>query len=225
MDPNTLAFFGAGGVYAAKKIADPSLTALGDRLRDLWQDRAEEARGVLKDATRMLDAAGLEPKEVPGRILWRILEHASADTSGEMRSHWAGLLANASADPSRVPVECPQILAQLSSLDATVLEDMADRVVREGKKYTAEQKLAEIARVAPSVEALRASLTNLERLMLIVPSETSSAFDIWDDDFIVAEKRARLTRYGVVFVVACRPPGSKDIAVTNAPHPRRRTLE
>lgn len=219
MDPSTLAFFVGAGAYAVKKVADPSLTALGERLRDLWLDRAVEAQGVLDDATKMLGTVGLEPKEVPGRILWRIIEHASADTSGEMRSKWAGLLANASADPSRVPVEFPQILSQLSSLDAAVLDDMADRVVREGKKYTAEQKLVEIARVAPSVGALRASLTNLERLSLVVPSETNSAFDIWDDDFIVAEKRARLTRYGVVFVVACRPPGSKDIVVTNAPHP------
>ena len=47
------------GFPAVKKIADPSLTALGEKIRDLWLERAVEAQGVLDDATKMLGAAGL----------------------------------------------------------------------------------------------------------------------------------------------------------------------
>lgn len=220
VDMNALVLFAGAGTYAAKRLLDPSLEFLGEKLRHLWLERAAEAESVTNEAKRILDERGLDVVPVPGRILWRILEHASADTTAAMRSRWTAMLANASAHADLVPVEFPQILAQLSVSDATILENMADRIVAEGHKYTANQRLSEISDAVESVDELRRALTNLERLMLVVPSETNSAFDNWDDEFMLAEKGVRLTRYGIQFIMACRPPESPNLIEKNAPHPQ-----
>jgi hypothetical protein len=75
----------------------------------------------------MLKAAGQTPIPVPGRILFRALEHASFEDDDTLQAKWAALLANAATGPhSRVLPAYVDILRQLMPIQAQIVDWMYD---------------------------------------------------------------------------------------------------
>lgn len=136
-DQTTLTLFGlaaGAGVYAAKKGTDvvaelvgavlkPTAEDRGAALREYFEKRRERAAAVVRSAGKLLDDNSVVPVEVPGRILFPLLEAASLKEDETLRRMWVTLLAGA-GDPktsSHILPSFVSILRDLSPAEALVL--------------------------------------------------------------------------------------------------------
>lgn len=117
-----------GLIAAIGRLVNPSLDAVGEgaaaNLKAWAAKRQELASGTLLQAAHILVTDNIEPKPVPGRILFPLLLSASVEEDSDLRRMWATLLANA-ADSGRKADMMPSFVSILKSLlpvEAVVLE-------------------------------------------------------------------------------------------------------
>jgi hypothetical protein len=94
----------------------------------IMQARREITRDVLSQAEEMLRKGGVEPAPIPAKIAMPLLNYASVEEDGYLRTQWVTLLANA-ADPRRITVvlpSFPDVLRQLTAWDARFLRAIFD---------------------------------------------------------------------------------------------------
>lgn len=200
VEMNALALFAGAGGYAMKKIADPSLTYVGNRVRDLLFDRAAEADEVGREAAEILADKGLQPSVVPGRIFWPIVEFASMDSKGELRRNWAAMLANESAAPGSVHPSYPHILSQLEPSEVAVLDFMLRRLARSAQSGRVE--LSDLMRFSRDLDHMKRMIRNLARLDVAVPTLHGSGFDHLDYGMIESQGLA-FSSLGLDFIRSC----------------------
>jgi hypothetical protein len=92
--------------------------------------RIKQTLKRVKEMRKLLAASGIQPKSVPLKTLYPILEGCSLeeDTS-DLVSKWVGLLASAAAG-NLVHPSYPKILAELTSTEAKILDAMYDRLTQ-----------------------------------------------------------------------------------------------
>lgn len=183
---------------------------------------------MLGKAQSMMKEAGLDPHEVPLRVLLPLLEGASIEEEESLVDRWAALLANAAADGAcRVPPSFPKILGQLDSPDVVILEvlhknylvdserseedrtEEEARLIEEGKHVpwgTTLEKLHHEACLV-TLDTIQLSLDNLMGLGLV---DRNPLLRVFQSDNVVFTPKAeyRLTSLGVRFVTTCSPPNS-----------------
>ena len=153
-----------------RDIFGPSARAIGDGMAAplrAWADRrAKRAEQLVTDAALSVDAAGGIAHPVPGRILFPILERGSVEEDETLRQKWVVLLARASMAPDSIPPMYPAILAELGATDAQILDWVhCAPAGSEGK--TLQRAIRETGNDS---ETMTLSISNLERLRLLVPS-------------------------------------------------------
>ena len=124
-------------------------------------------------AADFLRARGREPRRVPDNVLLPLLEAGSLEEDESLAEKWSALLANAT-DPAAeaVPPAFPEILRQLSSDDARLLDHMVHVPATTGRPRipvtVLQHQLQALLRTGPIQEPERFSvaLDNLLRLRL-----------------------------------------------------------
>jgi hypothetical protein len=106
-------------------VAETSGEVLAHPIKEFQRRRVDRANQLVIDAATIADKSGLVVHEVPGRILWPLLEKGSVEEDDELRRKWAQLLANACTDSSSTPQVLPafvHILGELSPLEVRILD-------------------------------------------------------------------------------------------------------
>ena len=116
-----------------EKLAGPLAKELGLTFGDAARVfRYGRAVKLFQKVERIAAESGFEPSAVRPKVLLPILNHASVEDDECMHDRWAALLANA-CNPSRkfeIRPSFPEILAQVSSEEATLLDSIQQHVAR-----------------------------------------------------------------------------------------------
>lgn len=137
MDEKDLVKIGADSVF--KPVAELIVRLFGPASDEIGEGLRVGARTLMRklrlfERTQEITIEiGIEPVRVPLKILKPIIENGSLEENDGLQDVWARLLANA-ADPSRpdsIPPAFPEILRQLSALDAMFLEHLYARICKE----------------------------------------------------------------------------------------------
>jgi hypothetical protein len=118
-------FVGGHGGRFLDEILKPTAALMGDDLANRYRSwRARNIAEVLDAAVVMLDASGLPPAPVPGRLLFPILEHASVEENEELRRRWSSLLANSATArlQDRLLPGYAEVLRQLMPVHVGILD-------------------------------------------------------------------------------------------------------
>lgn len=116
------------------KILGPASSEAGEILADnvkfiRWKNTLK----ILEKAQKEMEIRGIQPKEVPLKILLPILEGASLESEDEnLQDKWANLLTSAASGNSSRP-SYPKILSELVQSEAQILDYL----------YAVELKIAE----------------------------------------------------------------------------------
>ena len=219
----------------AKEAVRKTLEPVTDTLKALLGPAAEEiglAWGDsfrvwrLKRIVRLLDEvkhvasnAGLKLKPVAPRVLFPLLEAASLEDDEDLHQRWVALLTNAStaAQTNSNILPCfPDILKQLTSVEAHFLDKAYDEIT-----IDAERRRAEILEANPGfggqIGTIRLSgkllssvkqlmIANMERLMLITRNDIGLTLDDRIVNTMPSANHLYLSEFGSSFVRACRLP-------------------
>jgi len=190
-----------------EKLAGPAAEEIGRTLQDRVKVfRLQRQLRLLKQVKQMLDEAGISPKRVPFKLLGPILEAGSLEEDDALQDRWAALLANASLDGDSVHPSFPEVLKQLTSLEAMFLDVLWD--LRE------EEDSNPLVSTAGRLREARRS-TNDDSLVMDVAGDLRNRnllrLGLIHAGFIrtLMEARTwRLTEYGYEFARSCRAPQS-----------------
>ena len=184
---------------------------------------------ILQRATQLLADVGLAPDYVPAKTLVPLLELASLEDpeDEEMHTRWAALLANASAGDAangEVLPSFPQILSELTSIEATMLERLARDDDRGHQGIDLNYFGDEFGFPTPMMgdpprdPIFNVYIDNLERLQLCIVdrpdtrvAELEKQLGVRPRGIVWPYPRIRLSDLGTAFVAACTPPGDKEI--------------
>lgn len=134
---------------------------LTDRLRYL---RFKQMLKLMNRASELLEAKGIQPQQVPRRVLMPLLEAGSLEDDPEIMELWAQLLASAAESPANVPPSFPEVLRQLEPVEAKLLSSVvATRSHRENWPATT----IDLDDLEGGRDVEWRNLDNLERLGLI----------------------------------------------------------
>ncbi len=87
--------------------------------------RHRNLANIVLKAKEKLDAVGLPVRSVPLKIIHPMLEAASLEEEPTLQDLWASMLANAASDGSGVLPSFPEILRQMTGVDAKLLCEFA----------------------------------------------------------------------------------------------------
>ena len=184
---------------------------IGDHFR---YRRMKAQLKLLEKATEHLRRAGRDPREVKWSVLFPLLEAGSLEEDDEMSDRWAALLASA-ADPAaaEVPPSFPEVLKQLSSDDARIL----DFIVRAGLNAPAALDANYLAQVGPikDPDRIRMSIENLLRVRILREEtyDPASERPFRPEAFNTQPRsrvrqglqvRRKMTLFGQAFATACK---------------------
>jgi hypothetical protein len=214
----------AGEVAAAVAGTSPGREGL-EWVADIIRGR--RARTQIKVLTKVaaaLDEAGLSANVVPNKVLVPLLEFAGLedDDDEEMLERWANLLVSAATAPDRGHVAYPEILRQLESIEARMLDAMHDALDAEmSAKSSGTKRLDGFgpawfgASLDLDPTAYVRAVPNLVRLQLARqlggPNDPPHVMTIATSDLLSSP--IQLTFLGMAFVWACRPPGTARLGI------------
>ena len=180
------------------KLLGPSFEELGEFFGDKFRFwRWKNWARMVEEAQHIIAERGIEPGAVPPKILFPIFDTGSLEDDEHLVMRWAGLLATAAAGDLR-QASYPRILAELTSLDAQILDYLYEQLPHRQWFYP------EVLSTVFGDEYLVAA-DNLLRLGVCVASTASVSPAVgphWVD--------IRVTPLGIDFVNACRGPQSEE---------------
>jgi hypothetical protein len=221
----------AAGVLAkvVAEVLTPSAQAIGDgfaaNFRVWAKRRNDRALATLSEAAEIVEASGLIVHEVPGRVLWPLLEKSSLEEDQALRRLWARLLATAAtSEEGGVTPAFVHILSQLTPLEATILDRATKHIELPLQGYQRvyfTQLFEEVGIEHPQDELI---LDNLFRLRILEISDpVLNTEDVaralssgWRTHINIREEHPgmpRLTTLGAAFLTACVKPAANQ---TNA---------
>lgn len=199
------------------KVLTPVADALGQvaahPIEEFHRKRVERANTVIVDAAVIAQESGQQVQEVPGRVLWPLLEKASLEDDDVLKQRWTQLLANASIGALQSPLVLPafvHILGELSSDEVRLLD-----FVRRSKPESSGGHEYFVVRLQAVHDALELPsfqrmiyLANLERLNLLNRPETPIADlvilrDEEGGQIIQSHQAYILSWLGMAFLDAC----------------------
>jgi hypothetical protein len=198
-----------------KKVSGTPGQEIGETFGEYLRFRRwKRAVKMLKKAEKFAEKKGLDPKQVPDRTLFPILDGASLEDDDDMTERWAHLLASAAADPEAVPPSFATILSGLSPQEAHLLDFVFVQTFsaadRDAKPWT------DILISAPKVKELlsldesryEVMAENLFRLNLLAPRVVRLGFLDGENQNakfqLDGSEMVRLTSYGKAFIAAVR---------------------
>lgn len=209
-----------GALAPVRELVFRAFGPLADQLGDILGDYGRQFRTaqllkILDKTKRMADQAGVEVNVIPPRILLPTVHFASLEDEETLQEKWAALLANASAEPDRIPASFPDILHSLSPAEVRFLDQALENVAGGDVKIAeaADREMPQFSvgikadlpideRILQSADELM--LDNLQRLGLIRfvggSSVAVGSQVIGDSDKYV------IPAFGKAFIRACRPP-------------------
>jgi Abortive infection alpha len=109
-----------------KRVAGPAADGIGLSLQDsIRVYRTKRQYQLFEKMQKFVEDAGYNPRRIPLKILFPLLDFASVEEDEDLHTRWAALLANAAnPDFPDVPPSFPEILRQLSSQDANFLNSL-----------------------------------------------------------------------------------------------------
>src|SRR5581483_8633125 len=110
-------------------------------------------------------AAGKAPQPVPGRLLLPILEKGSLEEDGDLQQRWAALLANSAAQPENVLPAFVSILAELSPVEAALLERLRRATAGNAFKGFSPETYRDLQERRWAILSAQGEATNAEVLM------------------------------------------------------------
>lgn len=217
---------------AAQKFAEgvvgaPSAevgAALADRIRfRRWKTNVK----LLEKAAKFAEERGIDPEAVPVKTLFPLLEKGSLEDpeDEDMIDRWANLLTS-SADPNgEVPPSFPEILSQLTSFEARLLNTLYDRATDLPREewWARGIVFSSVVSDDPNVsQRAQAAIENLYRLGIAAPPTTGTTTGRGgkvENRFAGSHTTPLtcLTELGYAFVSACRPPESIKAPPASAP--------
>lgn len=206
-----------------RQVSGPVATEVGLILGDYFRVwRLKNAVRLLDDVKQVASDANLRLKPVAPRLLFPILDAATLDDDEDLHKRWVALLTNAAqTDFDSEILPCfPDILKQLTSVEAQFLDKAYDDATADAEKRSTPQTAALYGLLEPNrisghvlsnVHPL--VVENLERLMLV--SRNSGVKLSTDDQRYVSvtatSNRLYVTSLGKAFVRACRLPKGRKI--------------
>ena len=195
----------------AGKLINPGLEEGGGIIQDtvkFW--RFKNQINILLKAEKFLKDKGIEPKAVLPKTLVPLLENGSLDEDDTMQNKWAALLANASATENSEVVKpsFPEILKELSPLEAALLDRLFDEV----NKQAADKRFETVFDKAKICTAYNIDTDdfdviadNLFRLNLCQPPASFGGVSIGKYPIVLRTyEHICFTPLGYQFVKACR---------------------
>jgi len=190
----------------------------GEKAR-MWRFK-NELMSVSKAIEMTIDA-GLEPKEIPFKTLFPLLEGMSFEDDPVLSTKWAALLANASTSLSKGEIHpsFPKMLSQLSSTDVKILDWLYAEYFSERREDIVVSSAEIIENLEITVSLFELAAPTLMRLNL------SKGFD--EGKYLPNQEWLEpgalcLTKLGLRFVAACREP--KEIIPSLSEEKRRSVL-
>lgn len=190
----------------------PGFEELGLLIQDKVRSwRFRNQINTLLKARDFLDKKGINPQQVPLKVLAPLLENCSLEEEESMQNRWAALLANA-ADPNfeeEIRPSFTSILKDLSPKDASILDGIfgaTERMPREDWFNSGAVANSIKASLNLSDTEFEIAVDNLYRLQLCRPPSTRLDFiDNKERQFQLQTKViVCITELGHVFVKACR---------------------
>lgn len=198
------------------RLLGPAADAAGDRLAD-WINpiRSKNFERVVNEVLERLRSNGIQAQPVELKLLVPILQHSSLEAEDDLVSKWAGLLASAAAGESVHP-SYPRILAELTPVEARILDQVYDEIVPESVENWATDgchvdRLREKLPNQSLEKGIQPALDNLFRLRLCQPAASAGTGvgGLKGDIIPVALAHYEivcLTPFGYRFVSTCRGP-------------------
>lgn len=110
---------------------------------------------IVEKAQKEMEARGIQPKEVPLKTLFPILEGASLESDNEnLQSKWANLLTSAASGHSSRP-SYPKILSEIVYHEAIILDYLYPLELQVAAKYAELRKIAQQRRKSKDYSAYR----------------------------------------------------------------------
>jgi len=190
-----------------------------EEIGGMWQDELKVRRlhrrlKLYKRVQRMIADAGIEPKRIPENIWMPVLQAASAQDDETLQEKWAALLTNASVAESdnEVLPSFPEILKQLTPVEAKLLDAVYDETVESA------QGLKEAIQEGTLASAAPVTLGNLERLGLLNRHMQDTGFtsDLKFHTF-GPTNHLFVSSFGRAFIRACRAPQANSLGEPGEP--------
>jgi hypothetical protein len=189
---------------------------LGDSFR-VW--RLRRTVRLLEDVKQIASKAGLHLRPVAPATLFPLLEAASLEDNEDLHQRWVALLTNTATNPDDILPCFPDILRQLTPMEAQFL----DRVYDELTRHAENRRLGNSSNPAFYGEAGKGQISgeliksvppimieNMERLKLVTRVNVPLNFDRLTNTFPAAN-HLYISELGRAFVRACRPsPGVRQ---------------
>lgn len=148
-------------------IANP-LNAAGDLIADYIKDWQWKNRVRICERTvKLIEERGIAKRVLPPDFVIPVLELAGNAGNENLQTAWSHLLAAAIENEQGEHIAFATVLSQMNATDARVLESM----INLGYRHPKERALAIAEDIDVSVEIVRLSLSNAQRLGFFTPTQ------------------------------------------------------
>jgi Abortive infection alpha len=185
-----------------QKLAGPAAEEFGLTLKD--HVRQFRFTGEIRLWTRtkeMLENAGISPKHVPLKLLFPLIQNGALEENESLQVKWAALLANSCKEGNGVLPSFPEILKQLTPVEANFLDRAYDEIPDGG--HGPKLPIQEGTLIA----ATKVMIADLERLGLVdrYMEDTQFTASLKHHTF-GPTNHLFVSFFGREFIRACRPP-------------------
>ena len=216
------------------KLAGPAAKELGLAFKDhVRLFRLKRQLRLLQQTKEMLQNAGVEPKRVPFKLFFPLIENASIEESDELQDKWAALLASAASGMDIDP-GIPEILKQLSPADALFLHFAYDDIdfgspchkstcylARAHERWSEAVYSHEVANSPNGSDAFyvwQRGSENLQRLGLVGVHREAVHVNYKEKERPMGSDEY-LTAFGERFTIACEGPGRVQVKAVKKARP------
>jgi Abortive infection alpha len=184
-----------------QKLAGPAAEELGLTLGEhVRQFRIKRELRLWTRTKEMLEEAGISPKQVPLKLLYPLIQNAVLEEDDSLQDKWAALLANAGAEETEVLPSFIEILKQITSVEAEILDSAYDEILDDGQTSKLAIKESTLATVTP------VTIGDLERLGLIDRHMVDQFTSSLNHHTFGPSNHLFISWFGRKFIRACRPP-------------------
>ena len=184
-----------------QKLAGPAAEELGLTFGEhVRQFRIKRELRLLTRTKEMLEEAGISPKQVPLKLLYPLIQNGQLEEDDSLQDKWAALLANSCKEGNEVLPSFPEILKQITPVEAKFLDSAYDEVSEGG--YGSKIPIKEVTLTAIT----DVMIGDLERLGLLDRHVEDKFTSSLNHHRFGPDNHLFVSLFGREFIRACRPP-------------------